>query len=75
MKEKTPPQTLSKVNAFKFICINRRYIQYYLYILHMPPIYVWSKIVFGLKILILFSFCFSLSQIMKHGSKTNKNTK
>ena len=38
MKEEKPAHTLSKVNAFKFIYINWRYIQYYLYILHMPCI-------------------------------------
>ena len=59
-----------------FTLMEARYIQYCLYILHMPPIYVWSKIVFGLKILNPFSFWFPLSQIMENGSKTTKeNTK
>ena len=39
------------------------------------PVYVWSKIVFGLKILNQFSFCFPLSQIMENRSKTKQNTK
>ena len=39
------------------------------------PLYVWSKIVFGLKILNQLSFCFPLSQIMENGSKTKENTK
>ena len=39
------------------------------------PVYVWSKIVFRLKSLNQFSFCFLLSQIMENGSKTKENTK
>ena len=39
------------------------------------PVCVRYKIVFGLKILNQFSFCFPLSQIMENGSKTKENTK
>ena len=74
MKEKSLHKPLAKLMLLNlFTLIKGTYSIICTY--YTCPVYVWSKIVFDLKILNQFSFCFRLSLIMENGSKTKENTK